>query len=56
MDKLLDFGKGYRSYAAVAVLFVIGGLKAIGAIDEATAQTITTFAIGLGIFGLKRSN
>jgi hypothetical protein len=55
MKNILNTGKGYRSYIAVAVLFVIGGLKAIGVIDEATASTINNFAIGLGIFGLRQA-
>lgn len=53
MEKIQNLGKGYRTYIAVAVLFIIGGFKAIGVIDEATANTITTFAIGLGLFGIR---
>jgi len=55
MEKIQNLGKGYRAYTAVVILFAIGGFKAIGVIDEATASIITNFAIGLGIFGLRQA-
>lgn len=44
---------GYKTKIAVVLLFVLGGLKAVGVLDEQTFQTLSTFAAGLGLYGLR---
>ncbi|MEK6829962.1 MAG: hypothetical protein AABY15_07640 [Nanoarchaeota archaeon] len=46
---------GKRTYIAVIVLFLLGGFQAIGVIDEQAFRAIEAFAVGLGIFGLRKA-
>lgn len=44
---------GYRTYLAAAVLFILGGLKALGIIDENTFQTVAALAAAAGLAALR---
>jgi hypothetical protein len=48
--KTLD---GKKTYIGIALLFILGGLKAIGAVDENTYSTLLPFIGGLTAFGLR---
>ncbi len=52
---MFNFLQGRRTYIAVAVLFVLGGFQAVGAIDEQTFRAVEAFAVGLGLFGIRRA-
>ena len=51
----MNFLKGKRTYLAVIVLFVLGGFQAVGVVDEQTFRAVEAFAVGLGLFGLRRA-
>ena len=55
MNRIFDFGAGKRTYVAVALIFILGGLKALGVVDSATFDSVEAFIIGLGLFGLRRA-
>ena len=50
----LDFAHGYKTYFVGALLFVLGGLKALGKIDEATYDTLFKALVGLGLITLRQ--
>ena len=57
MNRLLklDFLSGKKTYILMAILFVAGGLKALGLLDEATYNMIFSFLVPAGIVTLRKS-
>ena len=53
MDRLKNFGSGYRTYVLMAVLFVAGGLKSLGYIDQGTYDALFAFLVPMGITTLR---
>ncbi len=55
--KLLDtFNRktaGYKTYAAVVAIFAVGGLNALGFVDDNTLKEVLVFANALGLYGLR---
>ena len=45
--------KGYRTYIIAAALFVLGGLRALGYVDEATYQTAFSLLVPAGLATLR---
>jgi len=56
MQNILAFLKGKRTYFCAALLFVLGGCKALGWIDEATFASLSAIIGGLGLAALRASN
>ena len=51
--KIIDFLDGKKTYIASGLLFIAGGLKAVGAIDESMFQIILTIAGTIGLIGVR---
>lgn len=47
--------QGKKTYIGIAILFIAGGLKAIGFIDESMFQMIATLGAGVTAFGLRKA-
>ena len=45
--------KGYKTYLCSAVIFVVGGLLALGVISQETATVLTTLFGGAGLAALR---
>lgn len=44
---------GYKTYISAAALFTVGGLSAIGVLDEETAVSVRTILEALGLASLR---
>lgn len=52
MKKLLKFLNGKKTFIGLAFYFIVGGLKQIGVLDEATSNQLVLLAdgiIGVGV-------
>lgn len=49
----MNFLNGKKTYIGVIVLFLLGGLKAIGVLDEGTYQVLLPIVAGWTAFGLR---
>lgn len=45
--------QGYKTYIGAALLFILGGLKAVGVVDEQTYQVLLPMIAGFTAFGLR---
>ncbi len=46
---------GKKTYIGAAVIFLAGGLRALGKIDEETYQTLVTLGGAIAVFGLREA-
>lgn len=53
MRKLLELIKGKRTYVCAALLFVAGGLEAVGVIPKDVAEPLKTFLAAGAIAALR---
>lgn len=51
--KIWDFLDGKKTYIGASVIFVAGGLKALGKIDEEIYQTLVTLGGAISVFGIR---
>ena len=51
----MNFLKGNGTYLVAVVLFVLGGLKALGYVDEGIYNAAFSFLVPAGIFTLRRA-
>lgn len=47
--------KGRGTYLVAVVLFILGGLKALGYVDEGTYTIVMSLLVPTGLFTLRRS-
>ncbi len=50
----LDFWNGKKTYVIGVILFVLGGLKAVGVLDSQTYDLIFKVLVGLGLITLRK--
>jgi len=53
IDTIWTWLDGKKTYISAALLFVAGGLLALGAIDQKTFEVIATVAGSLAAFGIR---
>ncbi len=56
MNRLREYWhvlKGYKTYMVVAFVFIISGMRGIGAMDEETFQVIMSLLGGAGLFTVR---
>ena len=53
MDKMLNVGKGKRTYVIGAIIFVVAGLAGLGVITKEQADAIITPLLGVGLITLR---
>ena len=51
----MNFLKGKGTYAIAGALFILGGLKALGYVDEGTYNTVLAVLLPTGLFTLRRA-
>ena len=49
----MNFLKGRKTYLVAAVIFVLGGLKALNVVDDHTYTMIVTLVAPLGVVALR---
>lgn len=52
---MLDFLKGKKTYIVAAVVFILGGLTALGVIDKDLAEKLAIILTGTGLATLRAS-
>ena len=53
LTKIWEFLDGKKSFIGAVVIFVAGGLKALGRIDEETFQMIVGIGGAIAVFGIR---
>ena len=60
MKKIINFGSsiwdlldGYKTYLGALVIFVAGGLNALGRIDDATLKALIAIGGAISIYGIR---
>lgn len=55
MDKVTNFGSGWRTYAMGAIMVILSGLKSQGYIDDHSYQTVMGLVAGAGLIFLRKA-
>ena len=53
MDKIISFLDGKKSYIGGTIVFIAGGLKAIGVIDDSVFQIMISIGGAISVWGLR---
>ena len=53
MTKLLNWGSGYRTYIIAALMFLTGGVRGLGYIDESTYMSVMSVLGPTGLLTLR---
>ncbi len=55
MKKVIEFFEGKKTFIGSAIVFVAGGLKALGKIDEQTFQWLVAVGGAISVYGLRQA-
>ncbi len=55
MKKVIEFFDGKKTFIGSAIVFVAGGLKALGKIDEQTFQWLVAVGGAISVYGLRQA-
>lgn len=53
MRKIIDFLDGKKTFIGSAIVFVAGGLKALGKIDDKTFEWLVAVGGSIAVYGLR---
>lgn len=55
MGKISELLQGKKTYIGIALLFILGGCRSLGIVDEQTYQSLLPMLIGGTAFGLRKA-